>query len=176
MYILTYFIILWIFLSIPINFGSFLSHRYLCKNIHRYFFNIFYISIKFKYWYICVYRYFNPWMRVSGTWFWIRVLLWMIPKFSFWGFQHIKKIKINKRLFGPGRVLGVRQPVAPIQGTSVCFLLFAFRHGWNAEGNPDGDYWLLINVFLNSLRNRDQKKPWRNLAKSHLIILNSGQK
>ena len=44
------------------------NNRYLCKNIHRYFTDIFDISdisVKSNYRYIRVYRYFDPWLRVT---------------------------------------------------------------------------------------------------------------
>ena len=43
------------------------NNRYFCKNIHRYFidiFDIFDISVKSNYRYIRVYRYFDPWLNV----------------------------------------------------------------------------------------------------------------
>ena len=40
-----------------------MSHRYLMKNIHRYFSDISDISVKSKYRYIRIYRYFNPCIR-----------------------------------------------------------------------------------------------------------------
>ena len=41
------------------------NNRYFCKNIHRYFTDIFDISVKSNYRYIRVYRYFDPWSRQS---------------------------------------------------------------------------------------------------------------
>ena len=39
-------------------------HRYFCQNIHRYFSDIYDISVKFKYRYICIYQYFNYWLEL----------------------------------------------------------------------------------------------------------------
>ena len=50
------------FLNIFMNFELFLFYRYFCQNIHRYLSDIFNISVKSKYRYIRVYRYFKPWL------------------------------------------------------------------------------------------------------------------
>ena len=47
------------------------NNRYMCKNIHRYFTDIYDISdisdisVKSNYRYICVYRYFDPWLQYT---------------------------------------------------------------------------------------------------------------
>ena len=50
------------FLNIFINFESFMFNQYLCKNIHRYFYDIYDISVKSKYRYIRIYQYLKPYL------------------------------------------------------------------------------------------------------------------
>ena len=69
-------ILLWGFLAFPWVFNNFKPTDIFFQNIRRYISDIFDISVKSKYRYICDYRYFHPWL-IHDTFIWPTSLIFI---------------------------------------------------------------------------------------------------